>query len=739
MMYYAHSPDKKKGIGAQSYEGHICGVMKRAEKAAERLCKYAHNDRELFFGALKQAAEFHDLGKLDKANQEILSGEKKAQGLPIPHADAGAAYFLNRTNRLLFPAMIIQAHHSGYNDLSEEKIKEQAIFRNLNSLAGDQNDITVMEYVNKTLPDMVKIHGSLIQNTDQKYDPAKGDMPVLLRLMLSCMADADHTDTAVHYKNYDETEYAAELKPAERLKLLDSCIDSMKNKDDPKSPLRNKMYHACRDADTNSTVNSCDSPVGSGKTTAVMAHLLRQAKKRGLRRIIVVLPFTNIIKQSVDRYRKTLVFPWEDPEKIVAELHHRADFQNPESRHLTALWKAPIIVTTAVTFFETLASDSPATLRRLHELPGSAVFIDESHAALPAKLLPLAWRWINIYAAQWNCYWVLASGSLNRFWEIKGINNDETCNVPELLDDKLRSELLESEKKRIRYQYDSAPKNIEEIASWVTSFKGPRLLILNTVQSAAAMADYFRKHYGEDNVEHLSTALTSVDREDIIDRVKKRLEDKSDTDWTFIATSCVEAGLDFSFRNGFRECCSLVSLLQASGRINRNDEYDDSEIWTFKIAEGGLLRKHPSFKDSAAILQKYFEDNIKITPELSTQSIEEEIVAYGRSSEFMELVKYERNNEFKKVEELFKVISTDTRITLVDKELIAKIRAHKKVDWQTIQKNSVQIRKCILKETKAEEILSGIYEWPLTYDNFIGYMAGVLPVAKFTSGADINV
>ena len=53
-----------------------------------------------------------------------------------------------------------------------------------------------------------------------------------------------------------------------------------------------------------------------------------------------------------------------------------------KSRYLTALWKAPIIVTTAVTFFETLASNSPSTLRRLHNLPGSGIFVDESHAAL---------------------------------------------------------------------------------------------------------------------------------------------------------------------------------------------------------------------------------------------------------------------------------------------------------------------------------------------------------------------
>jgi len=83
-----------------------------------------------------------------------------------------------------------------------------------------------------------------------------------------------------------------------------------------------------------------------------------------------------------------LVLPGENADEVVAELHHRADFESEDTRYLTALWRTPIIVTTAVAFFETLASNSTATLRRLHELPGSAIFVDESHAALPAKLLP---------------------------------------------------------------------------------------------------------------------------------------------------------------------------------------------------------------------------------------------------------------------------------------------------------------------------------------------------------------
>jgi CRISPR-associated endonuclease Cas3-HD len=718
-MYYAHSPDKKKGAGAQSYESHIRGVMGRAEAAARGLCKYALLDGELLPEAVKQAAEFHDLGKLDKANQKVLSEEKKAGKLPVQHTDAGAAYFLDEHNLSLICAALIQAHHIGYGDFIQLRNEGLSFFR----------DKDISDDVDKALPELLNIHRSMIKDSGLKnHDQIHGDRSVFFRLALSCLADADHTDTAVHYGDYKKTRKAAELKSGERLKRLNAYVKTLKTGDASKSTLRNEIYEACRDAHTGASINSCDSPVGSGKTTAVMAHLLTQAEERGLRRIIVVLPTINIINQSVKTYRRALVFPGENPEDVVAELHHKADFQDIESRHFTALWQSPIIVTTAVAFFETLASNFPAALRRLHELPGSAIFVDESHAALPANLLPLAWRWINIYSSEWNCYWILASGSLNRFWELEEINNHEEYTVPEIVPDKVRKKAYQNEKERIEYKYKVEPMNVEELASWIIQFPGPRLVILNTVQSAAVMADYFARNFGRNKVEHLSTALIAGDRKETLEKIEKRLADDSDHDWTFIATSCVEAGVDFSFRTGFREAGSLVSLLQAGGRVNREGRYTDAEIWTFKIVEEGLLIKHRDLKDSAHILETYFERGISIVPELSTESIAKEIRLRGDSSKFSKLLKLEKQNSFPSVEELFKVINTDTRLTVVKDDIIKKIENHETVDWREIQKNSVQVWKDKLDAYHVKEILPGIYGWHLPYNDFLGYMAGALPV-----------
>ena len=66
------------------------------------------------------------------------------------------------------------------------------------------------------------------------------------------------------------------------------------------------------------------------------------------------------------------------------------------------------------------------------------------------------------------------------------------------------------------------------------------------------------------NIEHISTALTPLDRAKTVRRIRERLI-SPEREWCLVATSCVEAGVDFSFRSAFRESSGLVNLLQIGG------------------------------------------------------------------------------------------------------------------------------------------------------------------------------
>jgi CRISPR-associated endonuclease/helicase Cas3 len=727
--YFAHSP--KDEIPAQSYECHIWGVLEQATAFANAAGYYAAFDGMLLSQLLRPSAIYHDVGKLCAENQAVLSGNVFARALPVNHVDAGTAYLLSGDRPLLLAATAVLAHHKGFPDFTAEQDREDLAFR----------DEKIKLWTDEALPELMQVHHTIIKDKpDLENSMPHGDKSVFLRLLLSCLSDADHTDTSVHYGTYPEDEQLIALRPRERLAQLDKYVTGLGDSSGDcgeRDRLRTELYSACKNADVEVNIVSSDAPVGSGKTTAIMANLLAQAHKRGLRRIIVVLPFTNIIQQSVDTYRKALVLPEEKAVKkeqeVVAELHHRADFESEDIRHLTALWRAPIIVTTAVAFFETLASNSPSTLRRLHELPGSAIFVDEAHAALPAKLLPLAWRWINIYANEWSCYWVLASGSLSRFWEIREISTAQ-IDVPEIVPDSLRASLDRYESNRISYRHNLRPKSIVEFSDWLSGFAGPRLVVVNTVQSAAVIARHLCKKYGQECVEHLSTALLSKDRARTLARVKERLDNKEhDHGWTLVATSCVETGVNLSFRNGFRELASLTSLIQAAGRVRRNGEHENAEMWTFCLAENYLLKQNPSIASAASVLHRYLDDDVIIKPSLATDAISREIKLYGIDSMYTKLLDRESVQGFQYVDEKFNVIESDTRVAVVEESIAQKIRS-RQVDWHTLQQNSVQIAKYKLDELCAPPIADGIYYWNCGYDDFLGYMVGVIQSNEYEKG-----
>jgi CRISPR/Cas system-associated endonuclease/helicase Cas3 len=237
-------------------------------------------------------------------------------------------------------------------------------------------------------------------------------------------------------------------------------------------------------------------------------------------------------------------------------------------------------------------------------------------------------------------------------------------------------------------------------------------------------------------VEHLSTALTPIDREITLGRVKKRLNVSGDTDWVLVATSCIEADVELSFRTGFRELSSLVSLLQTSTCVNRNGELPHAEIWTFRLAPGQLLIENPGMKDSSKILRGYIEQNREISSTLSTESIADEIRLNGVTGKYKKLLEQERVLSFKTVEKDFRVIESDMRIAVIEEAVISRLKRNT-MNWQKLQRNSVRIAYYKLKELDAEEILPEIYKWELAYDDFLGYMAGIIELKKFDDWAMI--
>ncbi len=736
----AHSAATPEAQG-QPYPDHINAVVFGARKRAEALTLYAGDDElaTVVTKAVDDAAYFHDLGKLDDANQAALRKGRKAR-LPWDHIDAGVAHLMAHCAGTA--AWVVRAHHAP--GLPKKAAHFSRPGRNpdqVRKLRGRRSDEDSperhqeqIERTNAKLADMLVVHTAEVGSTQPARGKTRHGLP--LRLALSCLVDADHTDSAFADNGWSPPDPPAP-RWEERLAALDAYVGRLQSEPGERNTDRADFYKACRDRTPDAAMIACEGPVGIGKTTAVTAYLIRRAIQTKARRLFVVAPYTAILSQTAGTLRKALVLDDERDmaDAVVAEHHHRADFSDIASRDLATLWSAPIILTTAVQFFETLASNLPAALRKLHALPGSVIFLDEAHAALPTDLWPQNWLWLKSLAEEWSCSFVFASGSLARFWENPDIADKAVMRLPDIAPTPLAQRLTIAERRRVQYRPLGRLDGPGGIAAAVLGVPGPRLLILNTVQSAAVMARDLRGT-GQP-VMHISTALCPDHRSLVLERIIKRLDSKEE-DWTLVATSLVEAGIDLSFRNAFRESFSTASLIQVGGRVNRHsEEPTPGTVYDFFFDPGPLLNCHPAAVAPRDILHEFFRDgrfskNFDAA-KLVTEAMARELRKIGENAEQNALRKAESENDYPKVADRGRVIDTDTQLVVVDQRLRDRLANRERVDSRDLLGGSVQMWKHIVQKFGVECIAErkDVFWWPHDYEStFLGYMSGVLPILR---------
>ncbi|MGB7324032.1 MAG: DEAD/DEAH box helicase [Rubripirellula sp.] len=738
MNLLAHSsPRDRPSESPQPYREHIAAAREGACERARRMLKFSREDNALLHDVIRCASHWHDLGKLDDGNQQALSlGRKKR--LPIDHIDAGVAHTWNFSAMV---AWLIRAHHAPglpCNAQEDPEVREKPLrgtrHRDASRFAHQQ----LIEHVDGQLAQLVDRHVTVCEDDVLRSDRIQHGLR--MRLALSCLVDADHSDSADYDRGVSLTD-PSKPRWRERLTALDNYVEGLANNakegtSSDRIALRQEFYWQCRNTVVDGSLASCTGPVGIGKTTAVLACLINTALRTSptLDRIIVVAPYTNIIDQTVNRIREAVVLPGERAEDVVAAHHHQVEYASLESRAFATQWNAPIVVTTAVQFFGTLAENNPAALRKLHALPGSAVFLDEAHAAIPVRLWPQNLRWIRELSRDWQCRFVFASGSLIEFWKLKKIVLDEPMKEISPIAQAVVEKANEVEQMRVTYTMEPEALARQQLVEKVLESDKPSLVILNTVQSAAIIARDLRA--AGENVLHLSTALCPTDRQSIVEKITQRLESKRDEEWILVATSCVEAGVDLSFKTAFRQASSVTSVIQIGGRVNRHGERASGIVISFHLIKDDYINEHPDFKVSANVLQKMFEsgDFEDLSPDkLATKAMKLELKQLGDAGG-EQLIKAERSFDYPLVAKLGRVIDTDTRTVVVSQELIGKLDKGERPTFQELQSGSVQLWSPKINELALEtaKTFPNVYVWRDRYDQeFLGIMDGILRTCEF--------
>ncbi len=262
-------------------------------------------------------------------------------------------------------------------------------------------------------------------------------------MLYSCLVDADFLDTEAFYSQMDGVLPLRRKYPSlsELQTALNANLKKLVEKAREKNPgrlntIRSNILETCRQKAValSPGLFTLTVPTGGGKTFASMAFALGHALRNDLRRVIYVIPFTSIIEQNAQVFRKAFGELGQ-----AAVLEHHSSFDDTSFKEQTTKdklrlpqenWDYPVIVTTAVQFFESLFADRSSRCRKLHNIAGSVIILDEAQV-LPLPLLRPIMAAIDELARNYQCSIVLCSATQPALLEEKRFYNGFT-NVREL-------------------------------------------------------------------------------------------------------------------------------------------------------------------------------------------------------------------------------------------------------------------------------------------------------------------
>lgn len=625
----------------QSLAAHLKGVAEHAARFAS------------FFQATEQgrlAGLLHDLGKAEDEFQKRIcksAGLAKEDGDKQPHAHHGAMLLLQedagRGGPVWPVAFAINAHHAGLHDRSNLQkrigLREKALVAE-GKLVGDPDWNGIpwpIQHFGKNLPDWLD---KLPSATPEELAAKLRAVDLYTRFVFSALIDADRLDTEQqapetkdnfakrHTWRFGDTGLAASEAPEKLLRLFDNAIQKRKEAAKSKGTsadvleVRAKVLEVCDSAAGKPRgVFTLTVPTGGGKTLAsvyfALKHIAAQNQHetdphRKLRRIIVVIPFLNIIQQTVRELREVFRHSEDDP--IVLEHHSQA--QDPETpsgkqtekgdsddysrertlRQLAAEnWDAPIVVTTSVQFFDSLFSRRPADARKLHNIAQSVVIFDEVQTFPPRLMQPILDALGELTNPQrpYGCALVLCTATQPAL--IK--SDDLPCGFPP---ENVTHIVTDPKPMFLRLRRTNYPelesKNPIPQLKWpelaaeaLKSPNGQGLVVVNTRRHARKLFDELRKSDAhKDAVFHLSTWMTPAHRVEVLGEVRRRLDTKQPC--FLVSTQCIEAGVDVDFPAVWRALGPYDAIVQAAGRCNRNGRLkpEEAQVHVFRTEDDKL-------------------------------------------------------------------------------------------------------------------------------------------------------
>lgn len=501
-----------------------------------------------------QCGLFHDCGKFSQAFQKYIRGLKHGR---VDHSTAGAQ-LLQQTGSLTgrLESFCIAGHHAG--------------IPNGGSQVDTANEGTLCGRLKKEIPDFSAYKKELQQpqklmafeKVASQYgtplNPNCIAVNLWLRMLFSCLVDADFLDTEAYMKNGKAQRGQFDTID----ELAEEFFSQLHQKGffEPKNALNQKrceiLERCIQYGETRPEgIYTLTVPTGGGKTISAFAWAMEQARTHHKKRIIYVIPYTSIIEQTADILRSFL------GDENVIEHHSQAEYDDTKEelsrkRLATENWDAPVIVTTNVQFFESLFANRTSRCRKLHNIADSVILFDEVQM-FPVNFLMPVLQSLEALVQHFSCSLLLCSATQPAFNSnmISGLKLNPK--PVEIMDDLPGL-----------YQFFKRTTMVNEGLQdydWVADriSENPQCLCICLTKDEAMQI--YQRVRGE--CTYLSTNLCPSHRQQVIQEMKEKL--KKGKTCRMVSTSIISVGVDIDFPVVYLEENGVDSLIQGAGRCNR--------------------------------------------------------------------------------------------------------------------------------------------------------------------------